>query len=98
MKSRPAFAPMQQDEAEKESLRAFYRKEAQNPEYLTGYEGYQPQQLMKMTHMEPFTYPVWQEDGEMTRMSDKAWVLFDYQNRNPLTYDAAYYLPCISEG
>lgn len=98
MKSRPAFAPMQQDGAEKESLRAFYRKEAQKPEYLTGYEGYQPQQLMKMTHVEPFTYPVWQEDGEMTQMSDKVWVLFDYQNRNPLTYDAAYYLPCISEG
>ena len=93
LKSRPSFSPVwQQNEEEKEQIRAFYRQEAQKPQYLEGYEGYQPQQLMKMTHIEYFTYSVWEESTEMTQMSEKVPVLFDYQKRNPLTYDAAYYL------
>lgn len=93
LKSRPAFAPCwQQGEEEKEQVRAFYRQEAQTPQYLTGYEGYQPQQLMKITHIEYFTYPVWQQNMKMTQMSQKTAILFDYQKRDPLTYDAAYYM------
>lgn len=93
LKSRPAFALCwQQGEEEKEQVRAFYRQEAQTPQYLTGYEGYQPQQLMKMTHIEYFTYPVWQQNMKMTQMSQKTAILFDYQKRDPLTYDAAYYM------
>ncbi|MEE0374460.1 MAG: B12-binding domain-containing radical SAM protein [Lachnospiraceae bacterium] len=93
LKSRPAFAPCwQQGEEEKEQVRAFYRQEAQTPQYLTGYEGYQPQQLMKMTHIEYFTYPVWQQNMKMTQLSQKTAILFDYQKRDPLTYDAAYYM------
>lgn len=93
LKSRPAFALCwQQGEEEKEQVRAFYRQEAQTPQYLTGYEGYQPQQLMKMTHIEYFTYPVWQQNIKMTQLSQKTAILFDYQKRNPLTYDAAYYM------
>lgn len=93
LKSRPAFTPCwQQGEEEKEQVRAFYRQEAQKPQYLTGYEGYQPQQLMKMTHIEYFTYPVWLENEEMTQLSQKTAILFDYQKRDPLTYDAACYM------
>jgi radical SAM superfamily enzyme YgiQ (UPF0313 family) len=93
LKSRPVFAPCwQQGEEEKEQVRTFYRQEAQKPQYLTGYEGYQPQQLMKMTHIEYFTYPVWLENEEMTQLSQKTAILFDYQKRDPLTYDAAYYM------
>lgn len=93
LKSRPAFALCwQQGEGEKEQVRAFYRQEAQTPQYLTGYEGYQPQQLMKMTHIEYFTYPVWQQNMKMTQLSQKTAILFDYQKRDPLTYDAAYYM------
>lgn len=93
LKSRPAFALCwQQGEEEKEQVRAFYRQEAQTPQYLTGYEGYQPQQLMKMTHIEYFTYPVWQQNMKMTQLSQKTAILFDYQKRDPLTYDAAYYI------
>ena len=93
LKSRPAFALCwQQGEEEKEQVRAFYRQEAQTPQYLTGYEGYQPQQLMKMTHIEYFTYPVWQQNMKMTHLSQKTAILFDYQKRDPLTYDAAYYM------
>ena len=93
LKSRPAFALCwQQGEEEKEQVRAFYRQEAQTSQYLTGYEGYQPQQLMKMTHIEYFTYPVWQQNMKMTQLSQKTAILFDYQKRDPLTYDAAYYM------
>lgn len=93
LKSRPAFALCwQQGEEEKEQVRAFYRQEAQTPQYLTGYEGYQPQQLMKMTHIEYFTYPVWQQNMKMTQLSQRTAILFDYQKRDPLTYDAAYYM------
>ena len=93
LKSRPAFALCwRQGEEEKEQVRAFYRQEAQTPQYLTGYEGYQPQQLMKMTHIEYFTYPVWQQNMKMTQLSQKTAILFDYQKRDPLTYDAAYYM------
>ena len=93
LKSRPAFALCwQQGEEEKEQVRAFYRQEAQTPQYLTGYEGYQPQQLMKMTHIEYFTYPVWQQNMKMTQLSQKTAILFNYQKRDPLTYDAAYYM------
>lgn len=93
LKSRPAFALCwQQGEEEKEQVRAFYRQEAQTPQYLTGYEGYQPQQLMKMTHIEYFTYPVWQQNMKMKQLSQKTAILFDYQKRDPLTYDAAYYM------
>lgn len=96
LKSRPAFALCwQQGEEEKEQVRAFYRQEAQTPQYLTGYEGYQPQQLMKMTHIEYFTYPVWQQNMKMTQLSQKTSILFDYQKRDPLTYDAAYYMVTI---
>ena len=96
LKSRPAFALCwQQGEEEKEQVRAFYRQEAQTPQYLTGYEGYQPQQLMKMTHIEYFTYPVWQQNMKMTQLSQKTAILFNYQKRDPLTYDAAYYMVTI---
>ncbi len=93
LKSRPAFAPeWKQSEEEKQEIRAFYRQEAQTPHYLTGYEGYQPQQLMKMTHIEKFTYPVWQPAEEMHPLQTAVKVLFDYQKRDPLTYDAAFEL------
>lgn len=62
LKSRPSFAGA--TEPEKERIREFYRKEEENPCYLQGYEEYNAKQTSKMTHMEPFVYPVWLEDGE----------------------------------
>ena len=62
LKSRPSFAGA--TKPEKERIRDFYRKEEENPCYLKGYEGYNAKQTSKMTHMEPFVYSVWLEDGE----------------------------------
>lgn len=86
LKSRPAFA----NERKKEEIRAFYQKEAKQPRYLTDYEGYQAAQLIKMTHMEAFGYPVWKDSvEECTKSLEKTcYVLFDYRVRNPLTGDA----------
>lgn len=86
LKSRPEFANVRK----KEEIRAFYQKEAKQPRYLTDYEGYQAAQLIKMTHMEAFGYPVWNESvEECTKSLEKpCYVLFDYRVRNPLTGDA----------
>lgn len=74
VKVRPDWAPSQ--EAEKEAIRDFYRREAESPVYLQGYEGYSWKQLMNMCHIELFSYP------------KKQAVLFDYKHRSPLNHGA----------
>jgi len=62
LKSRPEFA---RDLSEwKDTARKFYQAEERNPHYLTDYAGYDWKQLSKMTHLEPFAYPVW-DVGQM---------------------------------
>jgi len=75
LKSRPDFAADQTPF--KEQIKAFYKKEETDRIYLPDYAGYDWKQLSKMTHMEVFRYPV------------PHYVLFDYRERNPLTYEAA---------
>lgn len=60
----------------KEVERTFYDTEAEEHRYLKGYEKYDKRQLRKMTHLENL-------DGHL--------ILFDYQNRNPLTNQATTY-------
>lgn len=89
VKSRPTFAVL--DIAEqpdvKERLRAFYQQEEKERNILKDYEGFSSIQLAKMTHVEGFTYAVWEEDA--TRELDQTtYVLFDYKKRDALTYDA----------
>lgn len=75
LKSRPDFAPEITEEA-KQDIRRFYQKEEQERRYLPAYAEYDWKQLSRMTHMEPFRYP------------EPHYVLFDYQERNPLNYEA----------
>ena len=92
LKSRPPFAP--ENDIDKDKLRQFFEAEAAEHIYLqNGYDGYKSVQLLKMTHMERFSYPVWLEaaDACAVRLDTPAYILFDYQNRNALTYDAAFY-------
>ncbi len=57
LKSRPEFA---RDIGEwKSFIRDFYQKEECSHQYLPDYVGYDWKQLSKMTHLEPFAYPVW---------------------------------------
>lgn len=88
VKSRPSFA----ENIDKESIRIFYEDEVQNLQYLQGYSQYDAKQMARMTHLEAFSYPVWdtQCDTMMVPLLEKRYVLFDYQERNPLTYEAKY--------
>ena len=62
---------------DKKTASAFYEEEAKTHRYLKGYEQYEKRQMRKMTHLEQIA-------GEL--------LLFDYQNRNPLTNQAAVYI------
>ena len=75
LKSRPAFAA-EITEEEKQDIRRFYQTEEQERHYLPVYDQYDWKQLSRMTHLEPFRYP------------EPHYVLFDYQERNPLNYEA----------
>ncbi|MDD2972706.1 MAG: DUF4080 domain-containing protein [Lachnospiraceae bacterium] len=88
LKSRPDFAL--ELEPYKEQIRLFYQKEEENRKYLPDYGAYRAKQLSKMTHLEPFHYPVWESDTDviLERRQEPTFVLFDYQNRDALTYQA----------
>lgn len=84
-KSRPHWA---KDCASWKELTAkVCKEEEQKPRYLTGYEGYTYRQLMKMTHVEVFSFDVLGE-GEKKETA----VLFDYRKKDPLSGNASVYL------
>lgn len=97
LKSRPNFA--RDHSGDKEYIREFYQQEAECRKYLPEYKGYDWKQLSKMTHLEGFTYPVWDVEelielrgAEAQGQKEKpevGYVLFDYRSRNPLTYEAS---------
>lgn len=77
LKSRPDFAEDQTPF--KEKIREFFAKEAVNHRYLReGYEDFEARQLIKMAHLEVF--------------GGKTAVLFDYRQRDPLSYNAAAFV------
>jgi len=81
-KNRPAFAG--QELTDKEFEKDFYDREAEEHRYLKGYDEYEKRKLRKMTHLEQFSWDV------MGDMSEKETIiLFDYQNRSPLNYQAS---------
>ena len=90
VKSRPEFASFLADN--KENIRTFYEKEVENSQYLKGYEKFDAKQMARMTHLERFTYPVWNTEYEdiIMPLYEEKYVLFDYKERNPLTYEAKY--------
>ncbi len=79
-KNRPAFAGGYS--LDKEEVRAFYSQEGLGRNFLPGYEGYDRNQIRKMTHLERF-----EALGQTA--------LFDYVNRHPLTKNAR--VVCIDE-
>ncbi len=71
-KSRPSFARDQTPY--KEAVKDFFIREEKERKYLRGYEGRDSRQMAKMAHMEV--------------MGDGTGILFDYENRDPLTKNA----------
>lgn len=87
MKSRPGFAKELSEY--KGRIRDFYEDEERLRDILPDYGACQPRQIARMTHMEVFCYPVWEEDaGSMDQLEEPRMVLFDYGRRNPLTKEA----------
>ncbi len=95
-KSRPGFAG--EISSYKQEMTAFYQKQEKMPDILKEYvrKGYNSRQMAHMTHMDVFSYPIWDRkwlekmEPEKVRPYGKRFVLFDYLKRNPLTYEAAY--------
>jgi hypothetical protein len=85
-KTRPEFAP---DVSHfKENMRAFFRKEAKQHTVLgETYAAYDARMLARSVHMEPIRFVY--ETGEMKQ--DPEYLLFDYKERNALTYEAKTY-------
>lgn len=87
-KSRPDFC--RDLTGDYEMIRQFYEQEEAWPYYLKEYAQYHARQVMKMTHMEMFHYPVWQQDADEWKLLEHpVMVLYDYQKRDPLTGDCA---------
>lgn len=72
VKSRPSFA--RDLSSSKDFVRAFFQREENTPEHLSGYEGYDSRQMAKMAHLEP--------------LRDGTYLLFDYKKRDPLSNNA----------
>lgn len=84
IKSRPVFAG--ENTVDKEWISAFYEEESKEHKYLLGYEKYDKRQLRKMTHIEKFNYDVLGNG-----MKKVTVILFDYQNRSKLNYQATIF-------
>lgn len=94
LKSRPAF--LQDRKLQEDLVWNFYKKEESEPALLKDYAQYTAKQMMHMTHLEYFRYPVWNMgawDGEVSAEYAGA-VFFDYRKRNPITGDAGVTVTC----
>lgn len=89
LKSRPEFAT--EVSQYKDTIIDFYKKEEAERRLLPAYLDYDWKQLSKMTHLEPFAYPVWEEVKTLcdaVPADSPVFVLFDYRVHNPLNGDA----------
>ncbi len=88
LKSRPAF--LHDRKLQEDLVWNFYKKEAEEPVLLKDYAEYTAKQMMHLTHLEYFRYPVWNMDAWDGKVSSEyiGAVFFDYQRRNPITGDA----------
>lgn len=95
-KSRPEYAVSPKQF--KERIYDFYKKEEQDREILKDYTGYHARQMMGMTHIEAFHYPVWEinrannKDFKICRMEEPQFILFDYGERDALKGNARTYI------
>jgi radical SAM superfamily enzyme YgiQ (UPF0313 family) len=90
LKSRPVWA--KDRKAYKENIRRFYQNARLREKYLNGYEKYTESQISRMTHIEAFSVNVGKYIQEGKKEYDRQYILFDYQIRDPLTYEACAYV------
>ncbi len=92
LKKEPTFLKKREwDTKQRAWLREFYQREETERKYLRSYQGYAWKQMLRMTHIEWFSYDIlsYMESGVLLKKD--IIVLFDYKRRNPLDYQAAYY-------
>ena len=88
LKSRPSF--LQDRKLQEDLVWDFYKKEAEQPVLLKDYEQYTAKQMMHLTHLEYFRYPVWNMDAwdGAVGVEYAGAVFFDYQKRSLITGNA----------
>ena len=100
-KSRPDFS--RELYPYKTRMTDFYKRQTENSDVLSEYveKGYDSKQMFRMTHMEVFYYPVWNQEvlerkalTELMKKGEESFVLFDYGKRSPLTHEASFC--CVS--
>ncbi len=85
LKSRPEWA---QDILYRPFCEDFYRDETLTRQYLSSYSGCTPRQMKRMTHMEGFEMDIAETAKAGYRIGGPEALLFDYKERDPLTYAA----------
>ena len=86
LKTRPSFA--EDNLVVKEQYREFYGDENRLREYLQGYQDYSSRQISRLTHLEHFHIDIGETVKTGLSVRKDYYVLFDYQNRHPHTYEA----------
>jgi radical SAM superfamily enzyme YgiQ (UPF0313 family) len=84
LKKRPDFA----DEEDKKVKRDFYEKEENIINHLPNYINHEKKQVIRMTHLEKFSVDIFNMATKGEVEYREVYVLFDYQERDPLTNDA----------
>ena len=85
LKSRPAWA---QEILYRPFCENFYRDETLTRQYLPAYADCTSRQMKRMTHMEGFAMDIWATAKAGKCVGKPEALLFDYKERNPLTYAA----------
>ena len=83
LKSRPEWA---QEILYRPFCEDFYRDETLTRQYLPSYSGCTPRQMKRMTHMEGFVMDIAETAKAGYRIGGSEALLFDYKERDPLTY------------
>lgn len=85
LKSRPEWA---QEILYRPFCEDFYRDETLTRQYLPSYSGCTSRQMKRMTHMEGFVMDIAETAKAGYRIGGPEALLFDYKERDPLTYAA----------
>lgn len=93
-KSRPSFSG--DISLYREDINHFFRMEEKNREagknILKNYEDCDSRTMVRMMHIEPYFYDIFGRKPSYQKRTEPVFVLYDYKERNPLTYDAGILL------
>ncbi len=88
LKSRPAFVERSSGIEWREREQKFYQDSDRMMQYLPEYGNYDWKQTLRMTHLEEFDFDILQYVTREKFVQKNCVLLFDYQQRNPLSHQA----------